>query len=419
VQSEMLSYEIEVAREAAQRRNGKPLILPVRLNFDGSLPDSIAANLDGIQYAVWKGPQDNDALVSEIIGSLKKRPKQSGKPPKLEAVGGAVPLDSRFYIVRPGDQELYTAINRNDSIVLIKGARQIGKTSLLARGLQEARKSGAKVVLTDFQKLNASHLESIERLFLTLCGAIADQLDINVVPEDVWNARRGPSMNFERFVRREILDKLQQRLVWGMDEADRLFSFAFGSEVFGLFRSWHNERSLDPDGPWQKLTLAIAYATEAHLFITDMNQSPFNVGTRLVLHDFTEQQVKELNARYGYPLKDDAELSRFYGLLGGQPYLTRRGLHELASRQTTYADFEEHAARDEGPFGDHLRRLLVSLAQDVTLCNVMCGLLTGAHTSTTESFYRLRSSGIVEGDSARDMRPRCRLYQIYLTRHLL
>jgi len=31
--------------------------------------------------------------------------------------------------------------------------------------------------------------------------------------------------------------------------------------------------------------MAIAYATEAHMFITDMNQSPFNVGTRLSLAD--------------------------------------------------------------------------------------------------------------------------------------
>ena len=74
------------------------------------------------------------------------------------------------------------------------------------------------------------------------------------------------------------------------------------SEVFGLFRSWHNERALDPDGPWRRLTLAIAYATEAHLFITDVNQSPFNVGTRLTLEEFTFEQVEDLNQRHGSPL---------------------------------------------------------------------------------------------------------------------
>src|SRR5207302_734254 len=126
----------------------------------------------------------------------------------------------------------------------------------------------------------------------------------------------------------------------------------------GLFRSWHNERSLDPAGPWQKLTLAIAYATEAHMFITDMNQSPFNVGTRLVLTDFTPEQLAELNKRYGSPLRDQSELNQFYNLVGGQPYLTRRGLHELAAHHVKFYDFANQASRDEGPFGDHLRRLL-------------------------------------------------------------
>jgi predicted Ser/Thr protein kinase len=418
VPSEMLAYEIQIAREAQQRREGKPLILPVRVNFDAPLPESLAGMLDGIQWARWNGPADNDALLAELSASLGQGTRQPARPLKLEAVGGAVPLDSSFYVVRPTDEEFHTAIARNDSIVLVKGARQMGKTSLMARGLQEARKVGCKVVLTDFQKLNTAHLQSVDKFFLALAEAIADQLDLDVEP-DICNPRRGPSMNFERFLRREVLKNLSTRLVWGMDEVDRLFTCSFGSEVFGLFRSWHNERSLDPTGPWQNLTLAIAYATEAHLFITDMNQSPFNVGTRLTLADFTMEQVSELNNRYGSPLRDPRELMQFYELLDGQPYLTRRGLHELASHNLSFSEFEAQAARDEGPFGDHLRRILVSLAQDQTLCDAMKGVLAGRPPSNPELFYRLRSSGVVTGESVRLMHPRCRLYQIYLMRHLL
>lgn len=416
VNSEMLAYEVQIANGSAQK-TGKPRILPVRIDFDGALPSPLAAILDGIQYAQWKGPQDSPSLITEIAQSLQNPPKTVAR--RLEAVGGAVPVDSLFYIVRPTDEEFHQTLVRKDSIVLIKGARQMGKSSLMARGLQEARKAGSKVILTDFQKLNASHLESVENFFLALSDWIAEQLDIDVAAADVWNPRRGPSMNFERFVKREVLGKIPEPLVWGMDEVDRLFSCKFGSEVFGLFRSWHNERSLDPSGPWQKLTLAIAYATEAHMFITDMNQSPFNVGTRLVLADFTPAQVAELNKRYGAPLRDQPELDQFYDLVGGQPYLTRRGLHELASCNLRFRDFEIQAARDEGPFGDHLRRLLVSLAEDTTLCNFVREMLSGKHNAPAEVFYRLRSSGMVSGESAREMKPRCKLYELYLARHLL
>jgi hypothetical protein len=155
------------------------------------------------------------------------------------------------------------------------------------------------------------------------------------------------------------------------------------------------------------------------MFITDVNQSPFNVGTRLVLADFTLPQLEELNKRYGSPLLDQLEVDQFYGLVGGQPYLTRRGLHELASRNLSFPDFEIQAACDEGPFGDHLRRLLVSLAEDTTLCTFVREMLSGRHSAPLEIFYRLRSSGLVSGESARDMKPRCKLYQLYLTRHLL
>ena len=432
IQSEMLAYEVQTAHEAAQQQRGKPRLLPIRINYDGPLTDQLGSILDPIQYALWHDRQDNQRLVDEVLASLQAPPGASKPLPSsasgdhrgagalaLEAVGGAVPLNSQFYVVRPTDAEFLSALARQDSIVLVKGARQMGKTSLLARGLKQTRQSGAKVVVTDFQKLNAAHLESVESLFLTLAGLIADQLDLDVLPEDVWNPRRGPSTNFERYFRREVLGKISSPLVWGMDEVDRLFTCSYASEVFGLFRSWHNERAIDPEGPWQRLTLAIIYATEAHLFITDLNQSPFNVGTRLVLEDFTFDHVTDLNKRYGGPLQGTAEVARFFRLVGGHPYLVRKGLHEMTAHGMTLAVFEAQADRDEGPYGDHLRRILVLLAQDKELCDVVRQILQGQPCPTTESFYRLRSAGVMAGDSARDARPRCQLYANYLGRHLL
>ncbi|HET9533518.1 MAG TPA: AAA-like domain-containing protein [Blastocatellia bacterium] len=421
ITSEMLAYEIQIAHDAAQKQNGKPRILPIRIAYEGALPGELSSMLDPIQYAMWRGPEDDARLLNDVQASIavSMSVEPTIAPRKIEAVGDAVPLGSDFYVIRQTDDDLHNAIQRRDSIVLIKGARQMGKTSLLARGLQQARKMGARVVLTDFQKLNASHLESVETLLMTLAEFIADQLDLEVYPDEVWNPRRGPSINFERYLRREVIGKTDCPLVWGMDEVDRLFSCDYASEIFGLFRSWHNERSLDPTGPWQMLTLAIAYATEAHLFITDVNQSPFNVGTRLALEDFSLDLVAELNRRYGSPLRSPAEVARFFEMTGGQPYLVRRGLNDLASRGMILAAFEEATDRDEGPFGDHLRRILVLLAQDEFLCDTVRGVLEGSPCPTMESFYRLRSAGILAGDSARDARLRCRLYTTYLRRHLL
>jgi hypothetical protein len=444
-QSEMVAYEVEIAHHSAQEK-GAPRILPVRVQYDGVLPAPLAAILDPLHYFLWHGPQDDAVLVDKLVRALRPQNQRhvsdsgstmksagdqpsttdlsegvtGSKPkPQLESVGGAVPLDSRFYVERPTDREFQTAIARRDSIVLVKGARQMGKTSLLARGLQQARTAGSKVVLTDFQKLNTAHLGSVESFFRALGEFLADQLDLEVLPEQVWDTRRSPNTNFERYLRREVLGKLSVPLIWGLDEVDRLFSCAFGSEVFGLFRSWHNERALDPGGPWSRLTLVIAYATEAHLFITDVNQSPFNVGTRLSLSDFTLAQVADLNERYGSPLRNAGELEAFYQLLGGQPYLVRRALNEMSAQALDFAALVGQLDKDEGIFGDHLRRMLVLLAKDAELCEVVRGVLRGQLCPGSTSFYRLRSAGVMRGDAPTEVRPRCQIYASYLKQRLL
>jgi len=441
--SEMMGFEIEIAHETAQTHQGRPRLLPVRVAYTEPLPEPLASVLDPIQYFLWQTPGDNEQLLQHIVDALKTLPRVEAtelpakgarlmakavplplhgpapSSPAIEPIGGAVPLDSAFYIVRPADVEFRTALSRHDSVILIKGARQIGKTSLLARGLKFAREHKALVARTDFQKFNATNLESVANLHLSLAESLADQLDLSVLPSDTWDDRRSPNVNFERYIRREVLGHGDQHLVWGLDEVDRLFAYPYASEVFGLFRAWHNERALDPTGPWARLTLAIAYATEAHLFITDVNQSPFNIGTRLVLEDFWPDQVSELNERYGKPLKDKTELDRFIRLVGGHPYLVRRGLHEMAKRKITIAALEEKAPRDDGIYGDHLRRILLLLARDQGLTEIVRGILRGQPCPTPDSFYRLRSAGLIKGSSATDAQPRCQLYATYLSGHLL
>ncbi|MGH9752452.1 MAG: AAA-like domain-containing protein [Blastocatellia bacterium] len=337
---------------------------------------------------------------------------------ELEPVGGAMPLDSQFYITRSADERFRAAIARRDSIVLVKGARQVGKTSLLARGLQQAREAGSRIVLTDLQMLNEADLASAKTLFLALAELIAYRLNLNICPRDVWDPLHSPNFNFERYLQRHALGASSTLIVWGVDEVDRLFSRPFASEVFGLFRSWHNARSLDPEGPWRRLTLVMAYATEAQLFITDLNQSPFNVGTRLTLEDFTLEQVADLNRRYGAPLRTSGDVKRYFGLVGGNPYLAQRGLYEMAQRRLALDELEARGASDDGPFGDHLRRMAAALAQDQTMRQAMIAVIDGGACPTVESFYRLRSAGLIAGDSAEEARPRSRLYAAYLKKRL-
>jgi AAA-like domain len=206
--------------------------------------------------------------------------------------------------------------------------------------------------------------------------------------------------------------------VLALDEVDRLFNHVYASEIFGLFRSWHNLRALYPQGPFIRLTIAIAYATEAHLFISDLHQSPFNVGTRLALEDFTEEQLAELNGRYGHPLVDNEQIVRFHRLIGGHPYLAQRGFYELHQKRAVLSALEQNADQDDGPFGDHLHRLLVSLSLDQGLLEELRAFLLSGSTLSNSAFYRLRSAGVLSGEAAAEPRARCELYVRYLKKHL-
>jgi hypothetical protein len=347
-----------------------------------------------------------------------------GQPPppieqtRLETAGGAVPLDSPFYVPRPADDELSVAIARGDGIILVKGARQMGKTSLLARGLQQARRGLARVVLTDLQDLTDHDLGSLEGFYQAIGDSLCEQLELDRARLVEWDRGRGPNLNFERLVRRLVTEQGGRGLFWGLDEVDRLFARPFGGQVFAMFRSWYNRRALDPDGPWGNLVLALVCATEAHLYITDLNQSPFNVGTHVALEDFSLEQVIELNRRYGNPLDDRGELVRFHQLFDGQPYLTRHALHEMALRAWNVDRLGQEALRADGVFGDHLRRLLIMLRKDAGLFDALRTWLRDGRTLDGESFYRLRSAGILKGELASTARPRCQLYGEYLRNHL-
>ena len=383
---------------------------------------NLSVNIHSLRKALGDTLHEHKYIVTypnrgySFVAEARKIESESGRE-GMESAGGAVGLSSPTYIERTADNEVMAAIERGDSIILVKGPRQVGKTSLLARGLKHGRQAGKRVILTDFQYFNSSSLETMEELVKALIEAISDQLKLDIKVEAVWNPVLGPSPNLERFFRRAVLNNSDSNFIWAMDEADRLFNYEYSSELFGLFRSWHNKRALEPDGPWGNLTLAIAYAAEAHLFIRDLNQSPFNVGTRIQIDDFTFEDVCELNRRYQSPLSSE-DLIGLMKIIGGHPFLFNLTLREIKISGRSLQEILNPNELDTGPFSDSLLRMLLSLRKDAQLTAFVGDLLAGRASSDVASFYLLRSAGIIKGNTVREADFRCQLYRTYLSDHL-
>ena len=114
----------------------------------------------------------------------------------------------------------------------------------------------------------------------------------------------------------------------------------------------------------------------------------------------------------------ETEVAQLFRLVGGHPYLVRRSLHEMKKRHLTIAEVEQEAEREDGLFSDHLDRMLVALLTDSEVAESARRILRGEPCPTKESFARLCAAGVLVGHSQSEMRPRCRLYDLFLRRHL-
>jgi hypothetical protein len=414
--SEMLEYELDVALKERQTR-GKPLVLPVRVGSDKPLEGVIGSYINSLNYSSWFSAQDNARVLAEVVTAIQEPLKPKSDELILEPVGGAVPPDSPFYIERSTDLEFNGALKNLESILLVKAPRQMGKTSLIGRGITLANGLGYRSAVTDFQKLSLSHVASEDQFYKLLAATIAKRIGFKYDFAEEWLDVFGANMNMDNFFRSAI-EASDKPMVWFMDEADKLFGMPFASDFFGLVRSWHNSRATEPGGPWSRFVVAIGYATEAHLFIQDLNQSPFNVGRQILLKGFSTSETAELNRRYGSPLKGSEAVVRLEELVSGQPFLIRRALDVLARGALSFDDLMASADRDDGPFGDHLKRILIAVSQMPQVLETLQSSLANPQLKENEALSRLLSAGIVQQAPDNSVRISCELYRRYLANHL-
>ena len=449
--SEMVIHEVSIAHRL-KLSTGRPVILPVRVAFKDSLPYDLGAKLERIQYRLWEGDGDEQTIGAEIVQAMLSQqsfaaPEAHSSPAApnnlaadgnavtagavlaaplpsfdvrwldmLESPGGAVRLDSPFYIERELDEKAARLISRPGVTINISGSRQAGKSSALARLYQRARDLDQPAIYLDFQQLDEDQLASLDSLLRYLANFLALHLATNESPDRYWNSALGSKDKINLFLQNDVLARLQKPLVLIMDKVDRVFAFPYRNDFFGLVRVWHSKRAIDP--AWRLLNLVLAYSTEATLLITDQTQSPFNVGEHLHAHDLSRLQVEDLNQKHGSPLRTVQETDLFMDLIGGHPFLVRKALYEMVDRAQPFAGLQACAVDDDGPFSDHLRYHWWRLKESDERRAAMKSAILNGMVASDEGFFSLRSAGLVTGHSREAVQPRCGLYRAYFKERL-
>ncbi|MEM9769116.1 MAG: TIR domain-containing protein, partial [Cyanobacteria bacterium P01_D01_bin.71] len=167
VRSEMVMRELQKACKLAHKQ-GRPKILPVRLAYRTPFEYPLSEYLNEINWAFWQDETDtpqliNDlqkaiqgeelpinthALKDELLAPEVPEPMQPPTPmaQPLELPEGTMDGGSQFYVARSSDAIAIDTIQQQGVTITIKGPRQMGKSSLLIRVMNQARSLGKKVV---------------------------------------------------------------------------------------------------------------------------------------------------------------------------------------------------------------------------------------------------------------------------------
>jgi serine/threonine protein kinase len=415
----------------------KPRILPVRLAYEGR--SALDKFFDPLQNVDWQSSADNRRVGEEILAAIQgKLPLRAPVEPErvtmlstvektvlvrpepevntsfIQPAGGAI--GDHFYIEREADAFLKEQVlAREGTLTTIRAARQTGKSSLLLQSVLHARKNDMNVVNIDLQRVDRDYFKTRKAFLRYLAEYIVWKLrlDIDEV-ERAWRGPLGPQDKLTSLLGDYVLPQCKQPLTLAMDEVDRLLKTPFHTDFFSLLRSWHNSRALDEE--WRKLNMVLVISTDPHLLIDDVNQSPFNVGLRLNLEDFSEEQVRDLNQRHGAPLKED-EIPLLMASLHGHPYLTRQALYMLVKRHWQWADLTRVAFSDKGPFNEHLQHYYKLLHNKPKLKAGLKQAIEEQRCSDEITFYRLQRAGLVIGNS-NSCSCRCDLYKRYFENKL-
>jgi WD40 repeat protein len=208
--------------------------------------------------------------------------------------GGTLEPGAPSYLERQADRDLYEALHRGEFCYVLT-ARQMGKSSLMVRTAARLREEGVAVAVLDLQAVGQNL--SVEQWYDGLLNLVGQQLDLEDELDDYWReqTRFGPLQRWMAALHEVVLARAPGRVVIFIDEIDAVRTLPFSTdEFFSGVRECYNRRAQDPE--YHRLTFCLLGVAAPSDLISDTRTSPFNIGRRIVLTDFTEEEAAPLAA---------------------------------------------------------------------------------------------------------------------------
>jgi WD40 repeat protein len=249
--------------------------------------------------------------------------------PNFYITGGTLQSNAASYVTRRADEELYQGL-RQGKFCYVLTSRQMGKSSLMVSTAARLRAEGVAVAVLDLTAIGQNL--TAEQWYDGLLNRVGHQLDLEDEMEDFWDAheRMGPLQRWMMAVREIVLKNKKGPIVFFVDEIDVVRTLPFSTdEFFAGIREFYNRRTVDPE--LERLTFCLLGVATPSDLIRDTRTTPFNIGQRIELTDFTEVEAAPLAHGMGRPdAQGRAMLGRILYWTGGHPYLTQRLCQSVA-----------------------------------------------------------------------------------------
>jgi len=237
--------------------------------------------------------------------------------------GGTLQRDAACYVRRRADDELFDGLSQGQFCYVLT-SRQMGKSSLMVRTATRLRQTGAAVAVLDLTAIGQNL--TAEQWYDGLIARIGQQLDIEDEIDDFWlsHERLGPLQRWMLAIEKIVMSRFSGRVVIFIDEIDAVLSLPFPTdEFFAGIREFYNRRA--EDSTLERLVFCLLGVATPSNLIQDTRTTPFNIGRRIELNDFTEPEAAILATGLG---RDEETGRKMIGRVlywtGGHPYLTQR-----------------------------------------------------------------------------------------------
>lgn len=238
-------------------------------------------------------------------------------------VGGTLRRDAPSYVVREADRRLYTAL-RQGEVCYALTPRQMGKSSLMVRTAAQFRDDGASVAVLDLTGFGQNLTP--DQWYNGLLERVGQQMLLEDELEEYWNRHQhlGPLQRWTGAIREVVLTTRPAQVLIFIDEIDAVRSLPFSTdEFFAGIREFYNRRTHDSE--LGRLTFCLLGVATPSDLIRDTRTTPFNIGRRIELADFTPEEAAPLAKGLGrVPKQKEQLIARVLYWTGGHPYLTQR-----------------------------------------------------------------------------------------------